>query len=75
MVKVNIAQAQSDLKSLIEAAISGETVLIVTDEQHTVQIVPTIEALGKRVFGSGAGVIIMHDDFDDPLEDFIEYME
>jgi hypothetical protein len=28
----------------------------------------------KPVFGSGKGMFIMHDDFDEPLEDFKEYM-
>jgi len=28
----------------------------------------------KRQFGSGKGMFIMHDDFDEPLDDFKEYM-
>ena len=30
--------------------------------------------LTKRQFGAGKGVITMTDDFDEPLEDFKEYM-
>ena len=28
----------------------------------------------KPQFGSGRGMFVMHDDFDEPLEDFDEYM-
>ncbi len=28
----------------------------------------------KPQFGSGKGMFVMHDDFDEPLEDFEEYM-
>ncbi len=28
----------------------------------------------KPQFGSGKGMFVMHDDFDEPLEDFDEYM-
>lgn len=28
----------------------------------------------KPQFGSGKGMFVMHDDFDEPLEDFAEYM-
>lgn len=34
---------------------------------------PTLSDLKPR-FGSGKGMFIMHDDFDEPLEDFNEYM-
>lgn len=30
--------------------------------------------LQKRQFGAGKGLVIMADDFDEPLEDFKEYM-
>ena len=26
------------------------------------------------IFGSGKGIFVMHDDFDEPLEDFKDYM-
>jgi Protein of unknown function (DUF2281) len=28
----------------------------------------------KPKFGSGKGIFVMHDDFDEPLEDFKDYM-
>ena len=35
----------------------------------------TISQVGKPHFGSARGLITMSDDFDEPLEDFIEYMQ
>ncbi|OFX57546.1 MAG: hypothetical protein A2W84_07720 [Bacteroidetes bacterium GWC2_40_13] len=32
------------------------------------------EKIKERKFGCGKGLIIMHDDFDAPLDDFKEYM-
>ncbi|MEI8202376.1 MAG: DUF2281 domain-containing protein [Bacteroidota bacterium] len=32
------------------------------------------ESIKERKFGCAKGLIIMHDDFDAPLEDFNEYM-
>lgn len=32
------------------------------------------ETLLKRKFGCGKGMFIMHDDFDEPLDDFKEYI-
>lgn len=36
---------------------------------------PQTERPRKRVFGSAKGLIRMAEDFDEPLEDFREYME
>ncbi len=34
----------------------------------------TILSKSKPQFGSARGVFVMHDDFDDPIEDFKDYM-
>jgi Protein of unknown function (DUF2281) len=36
---------------------------------------PQPENNPKPKFGSGKGMFVMHDDFDEPLDDFKEYME
>ncbi len=35
---------------------------------------PQQPALQKRQFGAGKGLVTMSDDFDEPLDDFKEYM-
>lgn len=74
MQQVNIEEAKSQLPDLIDAAVNGEEVVIAKDEQHLVKLVPISPAKPRRRSGSAKGMITMSDDFDEPLEDFAEYM-
>jgi antitoxin (DNA-binding transcriptional repressor) of toxin-antitoxin stability system len=74
MYQVNFAEAIIRLRDLINAAVSGETVLIKNDHQ-VVQLVPVVSSQRCPQFGSAKGLIVMADDFDAPLADFNEYME
>lgn len=74
MHQVKLDEATIQLPSLIDAAVRGEVVLITTDNQQTVQLVPVKRAKHPRRFGSAKGQIHMAHDFDDPLDDFREYM-
>ncbi len=75
MQQVNLTEAEAELKHLVDAALKGETVLIVRDDQQMVQLVPLKLTPRKRVFGSGAGgILYMSADFDAPLDDFADYM-
>ncbi|WP_013334733.1 type II toxin-antitoxin system Phd/YefM family antitoxin [Gloeothece verrucosa] len=72
MAKLDIAQAKSNLSKLLDLAIQGEEIVITQDDQPVAKISPVKRPL-KR--GSAKGKVWMSDDFDDPLEDFQEYME
>jgi len=74
MVQVTLDEAKGKLLTLIDAAIEGERVLIVKDDQEIVQLVPLVPAERRPQFGSAKGLITMANDFDAPLEDFAEYM-
>ena len=80
MQQVSADEAKERLAELIEAAVKGETVLITRDDgEQAVRLVPVTQATGdhtkgKRHFGSAKGLIEMSEDFDEPLEDFAEYM-
>jgi antitoxin (DNA-binding transcriptional repressor) of toxin-antitoxin stability system len=74
MYRVTFDEAQGKLLALINAAIEGEQVLIFTDDQDVVQLVPVIPPERCPQFGSAKGLITIADDFDTPLEDFAEYM-
>jgi antitoxin (DNA-binding transcriptional repressor) of toxin-antitoxin stability system len=70
MVKVNLEQAREQLDRLMQAALDGETVLIVGADAQIVQLVATPQALPERVFGSGAGdILYISEDFNAPLLD------
>ena len=74
MQQVNVEEATTQLPTLIDAAVRGEVVLITTDDQQTVRLVPVNPTKQPRRPGSAKGMIHMADDFDAPLDDFREYM-
>ncbi len=75
MQQVTLDEARDQLLDLIDAALKGETVSIITDDQKAVQLVPLSLPQRRRKAGSAKGLVKMADDFDAPLEDFKEYME
>lgn len=76
-VKLNDMDAQ--LQELVERVRRGEDVVITQDDDTPIVRLVTAtnedtELKKKRPFGSAKGLIRMSDDFDEPLEDFEEYM-
>ena len=74
MQQIKVDDAQTRLPNLIDEAINGETVYIVGNGERVVQLVP-VGAVGRPQFGSAARLISMAEDFDEPLEDFRDYMQ
>jgi antitoxin (DNA-binding transcriptional repressor) of toxin-antitoxin stability system len=74
MHQITVEDAKSNLPDLIDTAINAEEVVITKDAQHIVKLVPVSQAKPRPQFGSAKGLISMSDDFDEPLEDFAEYM-
>jgi prevent-host-death family protein len=75
MTAYSLPDAKSHLKELVEEAIQGKTILIQSDGEHIVQLVPVPQTKKPRKAGSARGQITMAADFDTPLADFDEYME
>lgn len=75
MIEVSIEEAKVRLPQLITAAINGEEVFILQDGQRVVQLVPILQSKRRPQFGSAKGLVKMADDFDDPVEEFKEYMK
>ena len=75
MQQISVEEAKTTLPDLIDAAISGEEVVIAKDGQHIVRLVPVSTSRAVPQFGSAKGLITMADDFDEPLDDLKEYME
>ena len=72
MTQLDISQAKSDFLTLLDLALQGEEIVITQDDQPVAKISPIKRSL-KR--GSAKGKLWMSEDFDQPLEDFQEYME
>lgn len=75
MQRVSVEEAKANLPELIEAVVSGEEVLIAKDDQPMAKLVSAESSQNRRQFGGAKGLITIHEDFDEPLEDFREYME
>lgn len=75
MHQVDIEEAKTHLPELIDAAVNGEEVVIARDDQRLVRLVPVARAESRPRFGSAEGLITMSEDFDEPLEDFEEYVK
>ena len=75
MRQVNIHEAKTQLSKLIQAALSGKEVIIAKGNKPVVRLEVLPEARSTRKIGNAKGLVLaMADDFDDPLDDFREYM-
>jgi len=75
-LQVNIHEAKTQLSKLIQAAVNGKQVIIARDNKPIVRLEVLPEARSHRKIGNAKGLILsMSDGFDEPLDDFKEYME
>ena len=74
MTSVTLETAQKELPSLIQDVMSGKRLLLTLDRDPVAELVPAAKPRPKPVFGSAKGLIEIADDFDEPLEDFADYM-
>jgi prevent-host-death family protein len=71
---IDLNHAPAQLRDLVRQAARGEDVILTEAGQPVAKIIPISHAMGPREFGSARGLIHMDDDFDDPLEEFENYM-
>ena len=74
MTQVNIHEAKTHLSKLIEMVKNGEEVIIAKANKPLVKLVLIAEKTRKPKLGSAKGKIWISPDFDEPLEDFKDYM-
>lgn len=67
-MKVGVYEAKSKLSQMIERALEGEEVIITRNGEDTVKLIP-VPKKGDWI-GMYEGQIVIHDNFDDPLEEF-----
>jgi len=72
-----LEEERDSVRDIVEEAMedNGEEVVIDKDDHHIVKLVPVARVKPRPQFGSAKGLITMSDDFDEPLEDFEEYMK
>jgi antitoxin (DNA-binding transcriptional repressor) of toxin-antitoxin stability system len=74
-MQVSATEAATKLKELMEAAINGEEVILLNGDRPAIKLTPIGKIRPDRKPGSAKGLIWVSDDFDEPLEEFQEYME
>lgn len=85
MYPIDLKKARAQLNDLIQIALDGEEVIITENNEPILKLVrvppgPEIPFLHRRdthhrQSGSAKGMISVADDFDEPLDDFSEYMQ
>jgi antitoxin (DNA-binding transcriptional repressor) of toxin-antitoxin stability system len=77
MAPVTLQEAQANLADLIHRLPPGEELVITENDRPVAKLVatPTEEAKKPRRLGTLRGTVLSMEHFDDPLEDFKEYME
>ena len=74
MQLVALKDAETRLAELIGLVANGEEVVITKDDGSVFKIIPFPHNGPYPKFASAKGLVEMSDDFDEPLEDFKEYM-
>jgi antitoxin (DNA-binding transcriptional repressor) of toxin-antitoxin stability system len=79
MHTIDVSQLQSLFPHLLEVVGAGEEVIITRNAEPfaKISLVNGSKAQKKEgdlVYGSGKGLLVMREDFDDPIEGFEEYM-
>ena len=75
MTQVTIHEAKTQLSKLIQMVLAGEEVIIAKRDKPLVKLVMIEAEKPKRQLGMYPNAILyIADDFDEPLEEFAEYM-
>ncbi len=74
MPNIDINQARDRLSELIDKTIDGKDIVIIRSGQPVAKLIAIKGRIRKRQFGGAKGLIRMSDDFDEPLEDFKDYI-
>lgn len=74
MYQVNIHEAKTHLSKLIKKVINGEEVVIARGNKPIAKIVTLENSKATRKLGSAKGKIKISADFDEPIDDFKEYI-
>ncbi len=68
MIEVNIHEAKTQLSRLLARAAAGEEVIIARSGEPVARLVPIERPGDRRVLGLAAGLVVIEDDFDDPVD-------
>jgi prevent-host-death family protein len=70
-VRVNVHEAKTHLSRLLAQVRNGQEIIISEAGKPVARLVPIEERLAKRVAGSARSNVIIAEDFDAPIPEFI----
>lgn len=71
IIRIDVHEAAQRLDDLVDAVLIGARVIITQHGEPVAELVPFQQL---RPAGSAKGLVTIQDDFDEPLEDFRDYM-
>jgi antitoxin (DNA-binding transcriptional repressor) of toxin-antitoxin stability system len=74
MMQLTVDEAKNQLSELLKAALKSEQVIIQNHEGQDFQLISLPTTVKHTQYGSAKGIVKMLDNFDDPMEEFEEYM-
>jgi antitoxin (DNA-binding transcriptional repressor) of toxin-antitoxin stability system len=74
MYEIELDKAKPQLEILIQMALNGEEVIITRNDEPILKLTSISKPAKYRKAGSAKGMITVAKDFDEPLEDFRDYM-
>lgn len=74
MMQLTVDEAKNQLSELLKAASKGEQVIIQNHEGQDFQLISLAPTVKHPQYGSAKGIVKMLDNFDDPIEEFENYM-
>ncbi|MCH7614127.1 MAG: type II toxin-antitoxin system Phd/YefM family antitoxin [Nitrospinae bacterium] len=75
MAIVTIHQAKTHFSQLIQRALAGEEIIVSRGKEPVARIVPIPEARKERRLGGAKGIVkYIAKNFDEPLEEFEDFM-
>ena len=74
MTTVNVHEAKTHLSKLLQRAECGEEIIIARAGKPVVRLQVVVERPKKRIAGIDRGKVFIHDNWDDPIPEFEDYM-
>lgn len=74
MYSIALKDAQNQLEVLTAKVVTGEEVIITDDKGGAFQLIQINHKKPRPRFGSAKGLISIAENFDEPLDDFKDYM-
>jgi len=71
---VNVHEAKTHLSRLLARVEQGERIVIARAGRPVAELIPSTSTKPPRKPGMDRGKVVIHDNFDDPLPEFEEYM-